>query len=632
MPTLILSNPLGADDAQRIGLNIRPYAVGEQIVVNDFTFATLIRTGYGVPYGAFEDVLLIGDGSPTGDTGVDGQWYLDKLNEVLWGPKTGGVWPSDPVRPDRGIAHLSVDSDYHLIVTYSTGTVVDLGNIRGAQGPDPDPATAAAAGIVRLPGDTPGGLGGTADQPTVVGWGDKANVADVVPLTQRGAPGGVATLDGGGLIPSAQLPPLAITNTFPVDNQAEMLALAAQVGDVAIRADGAGTFILRAEPASTLANWSALAPPAAGVTSVDGRTGVVSLTDLYLPQAAKGAAGGVASLGTDGKVPAAQLPASSGTGGGGDGGFVLATPTADPNVPLDLSIVSNWGITDAGATYYDDQGAPAAEAGLLIPDPDTGSVAVWRPGAPYTNALDTRLGQLGYGRDRGAGVVLPTTELRRGDTFWHDGLVSLMRWNGTAWRQTGTAEVANDAAVRAISATHAAALHRGFRVRDLAADREWEWTGTFWRVLFGAPAVNAFSTAAVSVANNAWTLIPMTASRNDDWGAVNLTSGIFTCPVAGVYRYSSSVGWNAATGAGDRAVSIYWRDTVADVFASIARSWGKVAAIASATASVTAPVVIGEYPAGAQFAVYGLQTSGAALIAAQQVASTLTVELIEQTG
>jgi hypothetical protein len=31
VPSLILSNPLGADDAQRIGLDIREYAVGEII-------------------------------------------------------------------------------------------------------------------------------------------------------------------------------------------------------------------------------------------------------------------------------------------------------------------------------------------------------------------------------------------------------------------------------------------------------------------------------------------------------------------------------------------------------------------------------------------------------------------------
>lgn len=113
-----------------------------------------------------------------------------------------------------------------------------------------------------------------------------APTGDFIPAAQKGAAGGVATLDAGGLIPSTQLPPLAITDSFPVADEAAMLALAAQVGDIAIRADGAGSFILRAEPATVLANWSLLALPGGAVTSVDGRTGVVDLSDRYVQPAA----------------------------------------------------------------------------------------------------------------------------------------------------------------------------------------------------------------------------------------------------------------------------------------------------------------------------------------------------------
>lgn len=99
----------------------------------------------------------------------------------------------------------------------------------------------------------------------------------LIPLTQRAAPNGVATLDGAGLIPTAQLPALAITDTFPVASQAAMLALTAEVGDVAIRSDLNKSFILRASPASTLGNWNELLTPTDAVLSVDGQTGVVSL-------------------------------------------------------------------------------------------------------------------------------------------------------------------------------------------------------------------------------------------------------------------------------------------------------------------------------------------------------------------
>ncbi len=54
---------------------------------------------------------------------------------------------------------------------------------------------------------------------------------------QKGATNGIASLDGSGLIPTSQLPALAISDTSVVASQAAMLALTAQVGDVAVRTD-----------------------------------------------------------------------------------------------------------------------------------------------------------------------------------------------------------------------------------------------------------------------------------------------------------------------------------------------------------------------------------------------------------
>lgn len=79
---------------------------------------------------------------------------------------------------------------------------------------------------------------------------------------------GYAGLDSSGLLNPAQLPAIAIIDTFPVANQAEMLALVAQTGDIAIRSDTSKTFVLKASPASVLANWVELLVPAGGVTSV----------------------------------------------------------------------------------------------------------------------------------------------------------------------------------------------------------------------------------------------------------------------------------------------------------------------------------------------------------------------------
>jgi hypothetical protein len=92
----------------------------------------------------------------------------------------------------------------------------------------------------------------------------------------KGAVNGLAELDGSGKLPSSQLPAIAVTDTFVVASQAAMLALTAEVGDIAIRTDVSKTFVLAAAPASTLANWKELLSPGA-VVSVNGQTGSVSL-------------------------------------------------------------------------------------------------------------------------------------------------------------------------------------------------------------------------------------------------------------------------------------------------------------------------------------------------------------------
>lgn len=56
-----------------------------------------------------------------------------------------------------------------------------------------------------------------------------------------------------------------------------MLALTAQVGDIAIRTDVNKTYILSKEPASTASNWVELLFPVS-VSSVNGKTGAVTLT------------------------------------------------------------------------------------------------------------------------------------------------------------------------------------------------------------------------------------------------------------------------------------------------------------------------------------------------------------------
>lgn len=93
-----------------------------------------------------------------------------------------------------------------------------------------------------------------------------------------GEANGVATLDANGKLNNDQVPAIAITNTYVVGDMASMLALDADTGDVAIRSDSSITFILQNTPATEYNNWQQLLSPGAPVTSVNGKTGAVTLT------------------------------------------------------------------------------------------------------------------------------------------------------------------------------------------------------------------------------------------------------------------------------------------------------------------------------------------------------------------
>lgn len=162
----------------------------------------------------------------------------------------------------------------------------------GSQGPigptGPQGPVGPAGPAVNISDATPSPLGtaGAGSSPEasrsdhVHAMPSAANVGAIA-TTARGAANGVASLDSTGKVPTSELPAIAITETFVVASQAAMLALSAQIGDVAIRTDVNLNFILADTPASVLGNWVQLLTPPDAVTSVDGRVGVVTLSDLY---------------------------------------------------------------------------------------------------------------------------------------------------------------------------------------------------------------------------------------------------------------------------------------------------------------------------------------------------------------
>lgn len=91
-----------------------------------------------------------------------------------------------------------------------------------------------------------------------------------------------ALLDSTGKINTSLMPALALTETFIVESEAEMLRLVAQPGDIAIRTDLSQTFILKAANATLLESWTEFLSPASEVTSVNGMKGAVTLTKNHV--------------------------------------------------------------------------------------------------------------------------------------------------------------------------------------------------------------------------------------------------------------------------------------------------------------------------------------------------------------
>ena len=274
--------------------------------------------------------------------------------------------------------------------TGATGSQGDIGpqGPTGPVGPAGPPANVSDATPLALGTAAPGSSPNASRNDHVHPMPSAANVGAIA-TTAAGAANGVATLDAGGKIPSAQLPPIAITDTFVVSSQAAMLALTAQVGDVAVRTDIQENFILQSEPASTLVNWIQLETPPGGVTSVDGLTGAVSLTAVYAAKthASTHAAGGsdavtltqaqITNLTTDLAAKAALAsPTFTGT---------PAAPTAA--VDTDTTQVATTAYVIAQA-YLKAATASSTYAPLASPF-FTGNVGIGANSAPYNLTISS---------------------------------------------------------------------------------------------------------------------------------------------------------------------------------------------------------------------------------------------------
>lgn len=108
----------------------------------------------------------------------------------------------------------------------------------------------------------------------------EAELGTAAKLAAGTGAGQVPVLDANSKLDASIIPAVAITDTFPVASEAEMLALTAERGDIAIRSDLNKCFVLKVEPATTLANWKELLTPTDAVLSVAGLKGAITAAAL----------------------------------------------------------------------------------------------------------------------------------------------------------------------------------------------------------------------------------------------------------------------------------------------------------------------------------------------------------------
>lgn len=154
----------------------------------------------------------------------------------------------------------------------------------------------------------------------------------------------------------------------------------------------------------------------------------------------------------------------------------------------------------------------------------------------------------------GSGTGFPSAGLpKAGDTYLHNGLGCMMRYNGTAWRQAEMTTVSSSAARIAISDNYSTLLHQGFEVYNSDTGNRRQWDSGAWRYT-GRPSGEHPMAIAARTANLAWG-----AGAGGVYGLVQQTnqdSSMFAT-VAGTSIAQANIGGIRVLEAGRYHVSVH---------------------------------------------------------------------------
>lgn len=247
--------------------------------------------------------------------------------------------------------------------------------------------------VTRLPVGADGTvLGASSTQPSGLTWVQLAGA--YVPVSSKGAPNGVASLDAGGKVPNAQLPPGAGGTIY--DAKGDIVA--ASANDTPARfAVGADGQVLQADSTQPQGlKWGTPAAGGAGIppSIVDAKGDlIVGTADDTVARLARGTDGQVLSTDSAQAAGLKWIPAPSGGGGGKTSWWENVYNPATPYVSGD--VVTYNGVTYLAVNPSTGQTPPTVAPGAGTPSPQAkaqrGTVLSVATGTLVAVPLDTEL-------------------------------------------------------------------------------------------------------------------------------------------------------------------------------------------------------------------------------------------------